>query len=68
MRLVRNWKTFWRWTSVQVFAIMMVLPIVWDSLPYDLKDTVPYHWRPYIFTVLAVIGIIGRLRDQGTQE
>lgn len=66
MKLVHNARSFWRWTSVQILAVLAVLPAVWPQLPPDLRASIPDEWQPYILSVLAVAGIVGRLRDQGT--
>ena len=66
MRLVQNWRSWWRWTSMHVLAVLAVLPAVWPQLPPDLRDSIPADWHPYILSALAVAGIVGRLRDQGT--
>lgn len=66
MRLVSNWRAWWKWTSVHVLAVLAVLPAVWPQLPPDLRASIPAEWHPYILSALAVAGIVGRLRDQGT--
>lgn len=66
MKLVRNWRSFWRWHSTWALAIIGALPFVWAELPPDLKAFIPHEWRPGILTAVAVAGIVARLRDQGT--
>ena len=64
MKLVSDWKQAWKWFSVQAFAVLAVLPIVWDALPPDLKAHMPETWMPYVLSAVAIGGLIGRLKDQ----
>lgn len=65
MKLVEGWQNFWKWNSVQIFALLGALPLVWMELPADVKAMVPVEWRPWIFLGLAAAGVLARLRDQG---
>ena len=65
MKLVKNAKKAWKWWSVQALAISGALPVVWVTLPPDLKAGVPDDVVPYIAAVVAGAGIIGRVVDQG---
>lgn len=65
MKLVSNWRDFWRWHSVQIAALIAALPVAWTAMPDDLKAYVPDEWRPYIAGGLFIAFVIGRLRDQG---
>lgn len=62
--MVEDWKDAWRWFSVQLAAFLAVLPFVWASLPYDVKDYVPDEWRPFIVSAVAIGVIVGRLKAQ----
>lgn len=64
MKLVSDWKDAWRWFSVHIFLIIAALPPVWLSLPPDVKAFLPVEWRPWVFSVIAVAGVIGRVKDQ----
>lgn len=64
MRLVQGIKRAWQWHSVQVLAVLSVLPMVWVELPADIKSRIPSDWIPYILALLAIAGLVGRLRDQ----
>lgn len=64
MKLVANWRDAWRWFSVQAMAAIVALPLVWASLPADVKGYLPDGWEPYLLMVLAVAGIMGRMVDQ----
>lgn len=65
MRLVPDWREAWRWHSVQIMAVLAVLPSVWAALPPDVKAWVPESWQLPIFGLLAVAGVVLRVRDQG---
>ena len=64
MTLVANWRDAWRWFSVQAFAVIIALPMIWMALPPDVKAYVPEGWKPWIMVLLAVAGITGRVIDQ----
>ncbi|GAB1364620.1 hypothetical protein MASR1M32_38560 [Rhodobacter sp.] len=66
MKLVPNWRAFWRWHSTWALALIGILPVVWSELPPDLKATLPPEWQPRLFFALAIAGIAARLRDQGS--
>lgn len=68
MKLVPNTRQSWRWFSVQIMALVAVLPLVWAELPADLKSYIPPDWRPFLVTGLALAAIIGRMVDQGGRE
>lgn len=68
MKLVNNWKEFWKWYSIRIFGVIALFPVVWSSLPPDVKSLMPTSWGPWILTTIAVCGIIGRIVDQGTKD
>lgn len=63
-KLVEGWRRAWRWHSAQALAALTLLPVVWIELPADLKTRIPEGWEPYIISVVALAGLIGRLRSQ----
>jgi hypothetical protein len=65
---VENWKQAWKWFSMQVYAIIFALPLVWMSLPEDVKHMVPDSWGRWIFVGLAVLGAFGRIVDQQSKK
>lgn len=64
MRFVPDWKQAWKWFSMQVYALILAIPVVWMGLPADVKAMVPNGWEPWVFVVLAVVGGLGRVIDQ----
>lgn len=61
MRLVANWRSAWRWLSVQFIA----LAAIWETLPPEAVVMVPDPWRGWITLVLLVAAGLGRMVDQG---
>jgi len=64
VRLVENWRQAARWFSVQAFAAIIALPMIWASMPADVKAYLPDEWKPWIMVALAAAGVIGCLVDQ----
>lgn len=64
MKLVDDWRDWWRWNSTHVAAIAAVLPGAWASLPPELKAQVPEGVMPYVAGVLFFAFLIARLRQQ----
>lgn len=64
MKFVPDWRSAWRWFSVQALAAVMVLPLVWATMPADVKGWIPQSWHVWIFVLLGAAGIVGRLIDQ----
>lgn len=64
MKLIPDWKDFWRWHSTHIAALAAAMPSAWVMMPDDLKGYVPVEWMPYIGGVMFMAFLIGRLRDQ----
>lgn len=64
IKLVDNAKDAWKWYSVQASAVLTVAPVVWMELPADLKSQIPDAWLPYIVSLVALGGLVGRLKAQ----
>lgn len=65
MKLIPQWRRWWRMNSVQVFGVLALAPVLWAALPPETKATIPPSWLPWIISGLGLIGAILRLRDQG---
>ncbi len=68
MQIIENWKSAWRWISVWALFTLSCLPIVWASLPPDLKTEVPDGWAKWIMMLVALGGLAGRFVDQKGKE
>lgn len=68
MKMVSDARRAWRWFSVQVLAVLAVLPLVWHEIPPELRAWVPEGAEPWIVAAVAIGGIVGRLVDQGGRE
>ncbi len=68
MKIVTNARSAWRWFSVQAAALVAIIPMAWSQLPPESQALVPEEYRPWVITVVAVSGIIGRLIDQGGEK
>jgi anti-sigma-K factor RskA len=64
MKLIPEWRSAWRWYSVQALAIIAALPIVWASLPPEWQAEVPSEWIKVMVVVVAIAGILGRVLQQ----
>ena len=67
MNLVANWREAWKWFSVHAFALIIALPIIWATLPAEIKAYMPESWEPWVFVTIAIAGVIGRVIDQGSK-
>lgn len=65
MKVVKNWRSAWRWYSMHALAAVAVLPLVWMELPPDVKALIPAEWKPWIFSAIGAAGVLARLKDQG---
>lgn len=63
-KLVTDWKQSWKWFSVQAFVLLGAAGPVWSSIPEDWRQAVPSEWLAIGATVLAIIGIAGRVISQ----
>lgn len=64
MTLVQEWKTAWRWFSVQAMAATAAVQMVWAGLPDDLKQHLPERLVAALSLGLLLVGIAGRLVRQ----
>lgn len=68
MKLVDDWKRMHKWVSVQCMAVSSSLLAIWPSIPEDLKGKLPEHLVMYVSVALLVLGILGRVIDQGGSD
>lgn len=65
MRLVKNARNAWRWFSVQAMTCALAIQGAWAMLPADLAARAPDWASNAVTSAILVLGIVGRLIDQG---
>lgn len=65
MKLVEDFKSAWRWFSVQAMALAIAIQGTWEVLPPDMKSDIPPKLVTYVTLGLLVLGVAGRLVKQG---
>lgn len=79
IKLIANWRSFWRFWSIQlgvigsaVTGILVAFPDLaletWQTLPEELKQTIPEHYTPLIGVVVFVLSLIARMLKQAKLE
>jgi hypothetical protein len=68
MRLVTNANRAWRWFSVQAMTAAIALQAGWQAMPPDLAERIPAEWVTGLSIAVLVLGIVGRLVDQGGSD
>lgn len=64
MKLVPDWRSAWKWLSVQVPAINTAFLTTWALLPPKFQDALPLPAVLAIAISLLLTGMAGRLLDQ----
>lgn len=62
MKLVKNWKTGWKWFSTWAFAIIVFLASV--PLPDEILHLLPNQHKDYLLAGVALCGLILRFVNQ----
>ncbi len=68
MKLVPDWRRAWRWFSVQALALQGIAGAAWLAVPDDMRAAVPPDWLAVAAVALTVLGILGRIVDQGGDD
>lgn len=68
MRLVPNWKKSYKWLSVQIHVLQGAVAATWLYLPPDLRGFIPPHAMAVTATVIAGLGVVGRIIDQSKPD
>jgi len=65
MKLVNNWKSAWRWFSVQFVAAAGAVQLSVLAFPETVRGWLP-DWLTHVLAVtLLMAAVLGRLVDQG---
>lgn len=67
MKLVENWKSAWKWISIQIAALAAAIQaaiLAFPSVKDYLSDTIT-HW---VGLVLLLSLIVGRMIDQSKPQ
>lgn len=64
MRLVEEWKSAWRWFSLQAMVLVAAIQAAWAALPDDLKQHFPPRLVAAVSITLLLLGVGGRLVKQ----
>ncbi len=68
MKLIDNWRRFYRMVSVQCMALAGAVQTTWELIPPELKLAVPPKYVYAVTMTLLVVGILGRLVKQKTTD
>ncbi len=64
MRLVDEWRTAWRWFSLQAMALVVAVQGAWAAIPDDLRQHFPTWLVTAVSVGLLLVRIGGRLVKQ----
>lgn len=68
MKLVHDWKSAWKWLSVQFVAAAGAVQLSVLAFPDTLRQYLP-DWLTHVLAVLLLIAaVVGRLVDQKPQR
>lgn len=66
--LVENWKSAWKWISMNCMAAALAVLGAWGALPESMQATISPEMLKWIAMGLLVAGMVGRLvKQDGTQ-
>jgi len=66
--LIDNWKSCLKMYSVQMMTLALTVQGVWASMPDDMRASVPSGIISAITIGCLVLGVIGRLVQQGEKN
>jgi hypothetical protein len=64
MMLVEEWRSAWRWFSLQAMALTAAIQAAWAAMPDDIKSHFPEKLVMAVSVGLLLLGIGGRLVRQ----
>ncbi|QIU92137.1 hypothetical protein [Yokenella regensburgei] len=64
IRLVDDWRHWWRWNSTKMFVALGALPTIWAEIPTEWKAEFPSSWMRFAALGLMFVGIASRMTLQ----
>jgi hypothetical protein len=64
MKLVDNWKSAWKWLSVQLITVAGAIQLSIVALPDKFTAWIPDSWAHAMTLVVLLGAVLGRLKDQ----
>lgn len=68
LKPVRNWRRCWKWFSMQAMLLAGAIQGAWVFIPGEMRATIPEIYLQIATGVLLVLGVLGRLVDQGGND
>lgn len=65
MKLIDEWKSAWKWLSVQAMVLAGSIQGAWLFIPDDMKASIPKNVVEGVTIALLVLGVAGRVVKQG---
>lgn len=67
-KLVKDWRSSYRWYSQQAAGLQVALAGAWLAIPEDARTSIPTIAVALAFGIPAILGVVGRVIDQGHAE
>lgn len=64
MKLVENWKHFYKWYSTHLIILLAALPEVWAWLPMEWKAALPDGTLKWLCIVVGGLALSARVLSQ----
>ena len=75
MKLIENWKQCWKFWSIRlgiigstIVSLLVLIPdaamLAWNTLPAELKASVPPEYLPLVGVAFFLLSLIARLIQQ----
>lgn len=64
LRLVQDWRNWWRWHSTKALVLLGLLPTIWLEMPAEWKAMLPASWLQSASFIIMLIGILLRMTKQ----
>lgn len=64
MKLIDDWKSFWKMHSMQMMALAGALQVFWPEVPEEIKAELPQNLVHYISLAVLTLGMVLRVVKQ----